>query len=226
MKKFSILILIVLLAYTINAQRVVEKQITVNPATSLNLKLDFADSIRVIQSKDNTLRIKATVNINDNQHNDKYELVTNEGEQTLTVSAKIHDMKSLRVPCKNRRGANYEYHDGECLTMDIYYIIEVPTIANLKVETISGDIIIDNANNAMTLNTISGFIDMSIPAKSNADLKIETVTGGVYTNHEFNKEKDNCDSSPGGTDVKLKIGSGGNRIKLETVSGDIFLRKI
>jgi len=226
MKKYIIGIIIPLLAFTVNAQRVIEKQITVKPTTSIDLKLDFADSIQIKQSKDNSVKIKVTVNINDNLHNDKYELITNEGIEILRVSAKIHDMKSLRIPCKNHIGSNYDYHDGECLTMDISYVIEVPSIANLKIETISGDIIIENAQSSMTINSISGFIDICISTKANSDLRIETVTGGVYTDHEFNKVKDECESNPGGTDASFSIGSGGNRIKLETVSGDIFIRKI
>lgn len=226
MKKYIIGIGILLTAFTVNAQRIVEKQVSIKPTSSINLKLDFADSIKIKQSKDNMVRIKAIVNINDNLHNDKYELITDEGSDLLKVSAKIHDMNSLRVPCANRKGSNYNYHDGECLTMDISYEIEVPTIDNLKIETISGNIIIDNAQSSMFINSISGFIDISLSAKANSDITIETVTGGVYTNHEFSKINDHFDNSPGGTDARFRIGSGEKSMKLSTVSGDIYLRKI
>ena len=105
MKNYLMGILSLLATVNIYAQRVVEKQLAINPDTRLNLKLEFADTIKIVQSNDNKLRIKATVNINDNLHNDKYELITNESSQSVSVSAKIHDMKSLRVPCKNRRGS-------------------------------------------------------------------------------------------------------------------------
>lgn len=226
MKNYLMGILLLLTTININAQRVVEKQIDANPDTRLNLKLEFADTIKIIQSSNNKVKIKATVNINDNLHNDKYELITNESGQSVSVSAKIHDMKSLRVPCKNRRGSNYNYSNGECLTMDINYTIEVPEIANLQIETINGDIIINNAKTSMSINSISGFIDINIPDKASSDLRIKTVTGGVYTNHEFSKTNDHCNSSPGGTDAHFQIGSGEKSIKLTTVSGDIFVRKI
>jgi len=226
MKKYIIGIAIVLMVFTLNAQRVVEKQIAVKSTSSIDLKLDFADSIKIKQSKDNTVKIKAIISINDNLNNDKYELITDEGSDLLRVSAKIHDMKSIRIPCNNRKGSNYNYHDGECLTIDISYEIEIPTIANLKLETISGNIIIDNALSSMSINSISGFIDMGLSSNANSDLKIETVTGGVYTNHDFKKKDDHFDSSPGGTDARFTIGSGEMSMKLTTISGDIFLRKI
>lgn len=226
MKTIITTILSILLTFTLNAQRVVEKKIEINPTSTLKLDLEFADTIHIKQSSDNTLKIKATVSINDNQNNDNYELITNENGSYLTVKAKIHDMESIRIPCKKNGKSMYNYNDGKCLTMDISYVIEVPSIADLRLETISGDIIIDQAKNPMNIKTISGFIDMSIPAKSNSDIRIETVTGGVYTNHEFSKDNDDCDSNPGGTDANFKLGTGDNKIKLTTVSGDIFIRKI
>jgi hypothetical protein len=226
MKKIIFILAIIVSVYNLNAQRVVEKQITVKPTAALNLKLDFADTIRIKQSKDNNIRIKAIVDINDNQNNDKYELITTESEDYVKVMAKIHDMESIRIPCRNYRGISYDCHGGKCLTMNISYEIEVPSIANLQIETISGDIIVENSKYPVNIKSISGIIDFSIPSNSNSDIRIETVTGGVYTNHEFNKSSDEFDGNPGGTDAIFRIGSGGTRIKLVTVSGDIFVRKI
>lgn len=226
MKTIITIILSIFTLISLNAQRVVEKQIAVNAPTNLTLSLDFADTIQIKPSKDNSVRIKATVNINDNLHNDKYELFADEGSQSLRISAKIHDMKSLRVPCKNYIGTSYDCQGGKCLTMNINYEIEVPVLADIKVETISGDIIIEKSSCPMWLKSISGFIDLSIPSSTNSDIKIETITGGVYTDHELKKENVDCDSNPGGTDAYIRLGSGGNRIKLITVSGDIYVRKM
>jgi len=226
MKNTLVIIAFLISVYNLKAQRVVEEQIAVKPTATIALKLDFADSILIKQSKDDNIRIKAIVSINNNQHNDKYELIVSESNDFIKVKAKINDMESIRIPCNDHRGTNYSYSNGNCLTMDIIYEIEIPTIANLSIETISGDITIDNPNSPMDVRSISGYIDLSINPKTNSNIKVETVTGGVYTNHEFNKDSDHCDSNPGGTDASFKIGSGGNRIKLETVSGDVFIRKI
>jgi len=213
--------------YSLNAQRIVEKQIQVNSSTSINLNLEFADSILIKQSKDNTLRIKAIVSVNDNQNNDKYELITTENTDLVKVKAKINDMESIRIPCKsNYRGSSYHSYHGKCLTMEIFYEIEVPNIAKLNIETINGDITINNTKSPMFAKSISGFIDLKIPTKSDINIHIETVTGGVYTNHEFNKDSDRCDTNPGSTDASFKLGNGGSKIKLVTVSGDIFVRKM
>ncbi|NVO12340.1 MAG: hypothetical protein HXX16_20450 [Bacteroidales bacterium] len=226
MKKYIIGFIVSMIAYTVNGQRIVEKQITVKSTSSVDLKLDFADTIQVKQSKDNILRIKAIVSINDNQHNDKYEIIIRDDGDFLRVKANVNDMKSIRVPCKSHKGSNYESHGGECVNIDIYYVIEVPTVANLHIETINGNITIDNALCPMSIESISGFIDLRIPANANLDLNLKTITGGVYTNHEFNISTDNFKGNPGGTNAWFKLGSGGNKVKLSTISSDIFIRKI
>lgn len=226
MKNYLIGIVLLLTTLNLSAQRKVEKQIIVNPKTILNLKLEFADTIKIVQSTDNTVRVIASVNINDNLNNDNYELIANQSDGLLKISAKIHDMKSIRVPCTNKKGSNYNYYNGKCLTMDISYVIEVPNIAKIEIETISGNIIIGNTISNLSLNSISGFIDIGISNQANSNLKIETVTGGVYSNYEFGKTNNLIDSNPGGTSANFKIGNGENSMRLTTVSGDIFIRKI
>lgn len=225
MKKFNLIVVLIITTLTVNAQRIVEKQISAKSTTNIDLNLEFADSIRIKQSKDNLVHIKATVNINENQNNDKYELITNEDGDRLNIKAKIHDMNSIRIPCNDRKGSSYNY-DGKCLTLDIYYEIEVPSIANLKLKTINGDITIEKVMYPMYLESISGFIDLYVPSKADADVSVNTVTGGVYTNLDINKNNSDLDSHPGGTDGTIKINNGGKQIKLHTISGDIYLRKI
>ncbi|MDD4604373.1 MAG: hypothetical protein PHF97_11285 [Bacteroidales bacterium] len=224
MKKYLMGILVSMIAFAVNAQKVVEKQISLNPTSSLDLKLEFADTIQVKQSKDNTLRITATVNINDNQHNDKYELITSVESGFVEIKAKIHDMESIRVPCKNHQGSNYESHDGKCVTMDISYMIEVPAIADLHLKTINGNIIIDHALNTMSIESISGFIDLTVPVTSNLNFNLKTITGGIYTNPELHINMDNYKGNPGGNEAQFKTGTGGNMVKLSTISNDIFVR--
>jgi len=226
MKKIQLFILLIICTINANAQRIIEEQYVVKPTSSLDLNLEFADSIRIKQSSDNSVHIKAIVSINENQNNDKYELISNEENDGLRVKAKIHDINSIKIPCKNHKGSSYDYNDGKCLTIDIYYEIAVPTVANLKVKTISGNIIVDKGFYPMNIESISGYIDLSVPSKFNADVNLSTITGGIYTNLEFNKNSSDIESNPGGTNGTIKINAGGNKVKLQTISGDIFIRKI
>lgn len=225
MKKFLIITAILVSFCKLYGQRVVDKQVEIKQNATIDLKLEFADSILIKPSSDSNFKIKAVVCINDNQHNDNYELNISEGSENIKVKAKIRDMESIQVPCKKHKGSYYGNSNGKCLTMDIRYEIEIPINANVRVETISGNITVQNAKNPMIIKSISGFIDINISPKFDSNIKIETVTGGVYSNFEINKDSGYCHSNPGGTDATLRIGKGGSAIKLETISGDIFIRK-
>jgi hypothetical protein len=205
------------------AQLVVEKSIEVKPNTKLDLKLDFADSIRLTPAKGNTLRLKAVVNINDNKDNDRYELVASSNGDLATVKANISGMESIGRTSKNGKR---RYHHGDCFTMDIYYEIEVPQVAEIELFSISGDIQVSELKCPASIETVSGYIDVSIPAKFGAEVAVNTITGGVYTNFDINPKTDECKSGPATTKAQFLLNNGGNRIRLRTVSSDIYLRKI
>lgn len=225
MKKILIITAILITFCKLYGQRVVDKQVEVKQNATIDLKLEFADSILIKPSTDSNFRIKAVVSINDNQHNDNYELNISEGSESIKVKAKIRDMESIHVPCKNHKGTYYGNYNDKCLTMAIRYEIELPASSSLRLETISGNIMVQNAKNPMIIKSISGFIDINISPKFESNIQVETVTGGVYSNFDINKDNGYYQSSPGGTDANLKIGKGGCSIKLETISGDIFIRK-
>jgi DUF4097 and DUF4098 domain-containing protein YvlB len=74
----------------------------------------------------------------------------------------------------------------------------------------------------MDVKSISGYIDLSLPADKRADLEFLTISGRMYSNHELELKETNS-----GIPIKLKekLNNGGEQIKLETISGDIFFRK-
>jgi DUF4097 and DUF4098 domain-containing protein YvlB len=74
----------------------------------------------------------------------------------------------------------------------------------------------------MNVKTISGYIDLAIPASQNADIAFSTISGTIYTNHTLSVSK-NHTGIP--SVIKEKLNSGGLPISLETISGDIFFRK-
>jgi len=106
------------------------------------------------------------------------------------------------------------------LTYKIYSIE-----SDTNIETISGDIDIKGIQARMDINTISGFIDVSLPADYNADLELSTITGGMYSDFEFDQEKSNGYHHYGRNELSKRLNNGGTRIFLETISGDIFIRK-
>jgi DUF4097 and DUF4098 domain-containing protein YvlB len=92
------------------------------------------------------------------------------------------------------------------------------------VETINGNISISGKTAEIRAHTISGFIDIGVAADTKADLKMNTISGTMYTNFDFQQDKGL--RHVGGNSVKTILNGGGERsIDLETISGNIYFRK-
>ncbi len=92
-----------------------------------------------------------------------------------------------------------------------------------------------SADEPMMFNTITGDIDLTLPASHKADLKMRTEWGDVYSdmNIETKIQEDNKEqSTDGGGTVKVSnswtlgsLNGGGAQMTLKTQMGSIYLRK-
>ena len=92
--------------------------------------------------------------------------------------------------------------------------------------TIAGNIDITfgsiNSDKPFSINSVSGDIDLAVPAEKQADLYFSTITGTVYSDLDI-KHSAMHSSIP--MKINEKLNNRGDPIKLETISGDIFFRK-
>lgn len=81
-----------------------------------------------------------------------------------------------------------------------------------------------NQEYPISITSINGDVDVSLPNDTKADLKLSSVNGEIFTDMdiEFN-EKDM--PRIGGRKVKGKLNGGGVDIHLETINKNIYLRK-
>ncbi len=92
-------------------------------------------------------------------------------------------------------------------------------------ESISADMEFIDLSGPIRAKSISGFVDVSWPSGRPADIDIKTVSGEAFTNIDelhFENRKDHIPIV--GYKLKGKIGSGGRKVSLESVSGNIYLR--
>lgn len=125
--------------------------------------------------------------------------------------------------------------------------LEIKTLsANVKltncsgpftVNSISGDIeaVFNGINQdaPTSLASVSGLIDVTIPADSKATFEISNITGNVYNNLSLeSKSKEKSDSRAAGLGAikhsdgqNYTLNGGGQKVVLNAVSGNIYLRK-
>jgi hypothetical protein len=197
-----------------DAQKIIEKHMSFSNKDLISLDIQIADSIRIITWNKNEVYVKSSININENKDNERYQMTFDDAGSTVKVLAKFREREG------NGQG---NYNNGCCcFESHIYCDIYMPENANVSVETINGNIVITGHTAAIRAKTISGFIDLSIDAARKADLHLNTISGTVYTDLAVNT---NRSSRSVGTKISDIVNGGGKPISLETISGDIFLRK-
>ena len=215
MKKYILTaILIVASIVTSFPQKVVTKKLEVT-GKKVVMKFDFADSIRVEAWNKNTVELEVTVNIDDNRFNDYYTLNVNENAVSDDLIEKV-DFEGIKKVKAQKDCCNFE--------TKINYKLKVPANLEFNLKTISGKIELVGCVGKMSINSISGFIDYTVPAALKARINLSTVTGDVYSGVKFDSERAK-QMSWVGTKRDLTLNGGTLPVELKTVSGDIYLRK-
>jgi DUF4097 and DUF4098 domain-containing protein YvlB len=117
-----------------------------------------------------------------------------------------------------------DYFKGKkdnCMKSEITWEFYIPEKSAFMVETINGNVTIEGVTSAIQVKTISGFIDYKIAPGRSADLEFKTITGTLYSDLDI-ASGDKNNGIP--QIITHKLNDGGYPVKLETISGDIFLR--
>lgn len=215
MKKYILTAILIVAAIVVSwSQKVITKKLDVQ-GKKVEMKFDFAENIRVEAWDKNTVELEVTVNIDNNRYNDYYTLNVNERAGSADLIEKV-DFEGIKKVKAQKDCCNFE--------TKINYKLKVPANLEFNLKTISGKIELVGSVGKMSINSISGFIDYTIPAALKARINLSTVTGDVYSDVKFDKSASK-EISWVGTKRDLTLNGGTLPVKLETVSGDIYLRK-
>jgi hypothetical protein len=209
MKRITILVVVLFCFASLEAQQIIERHINFAGKESLSLKIQIADSIKILTWNKDEVYVKASVNVNDNKDNEAYQTSFDEAGKQVVVNANFRE--------KYFKGKN-----NCCNESAIYWQVYIPENTRFSVETINADVTIAGKTREMNVKSISGFIDLSEPSDKKANLDFSTISGTMYSNHTISMDKKHS-----GIPMKIqdKLNSGGDLIRLETISGDIFFRK-
>jgi Putative adhesin len=214
MRNILLMAFFCLLATVGQTQTIVEKHLGFSPGKAIKMNIQIADSIRIVTWNKNEVYARASLTINENKDNDKYKITFDDAGDRVIIKADFEGVRNNR---------SWSDSGGNCCTYrsTIYWDIYIPENAGLSVETIDGNIVIEGKTDEVKARSISGFIDLAFTSTRKADLKMSTISGTIYTDLAIG----NPAGKRGGNAVNTDMNGGGKRVDLETVSGDIFLRK-
>ena len=95
--------------------------------------------------------------------------------------------------------------------------------------TVSGNITVhyaDLSKAPSSISSVSGDVDVTLRPASKATLQLRSITGDVYTDFDIAMGKGEGEMRRvGGQVVQGTVNGGGSKVSLQSVSGDIFVRK-
>lgn len=219
MRRIAILLCVAALGAAAQSKKVTET-VAVSGQTALELEFTFADDITFKTWDKNEVLVEVDVNINDGEHNDIFSLNTTTVGSTIRIAMDKDMWKQIEKDWKGKDGC------CNCYRSDINYTVYAPKGLDIRANTISGNYNLTYTGRAMNLKTISGEIDITVPVKSSLDFRAKTISGEVYSDMDISypNGRDGLRQIVG-QDVYGRIGDGGTESKLETISGNIYLRK-
>lgn len=238
MKKFTAVLLIAVvfvgLIGVIKAdaqQRIVEKTFSAGFNDRIQLNLQFGEHITIKGWDKDEVTFRAVVEINSGKLNDAFVANYVEDNQGVRIETDFDRDKlegGRASDCPEDRYNSYSWNEGDykMVCSNITFEVYVPRNSDLELETISADIELFDLDGPIDAQSISGYVDLSWLEMNGANISMETVTGEAYSNMDnlnFNNWQDELPLV--GYELRGAIGSGGPRVRLESVSGDVYLRK-
>lgn len=245
MKRFILFIGLLLTFNNLSAQKKITENASSKNVNDVYVHLKFANNIVVKNWNKNEISVEATVNLDDNKHNDYFSFKSENIDGTYKIASEYGDYfkKYRSYYSHNDDHKGDKKDDDDCHSHKhsnvVNYVIYVPKNMQLKVKSISGDVEAENFVGVLKLDLISGNItikkhskDMHLKTISGdidiyvADAKLEakTLTGGVYSDLDIDFEKNKKKGY--GSKIVTTINKGTAFLRLNTISGDIYLRKI
>ncbi len=236
-----IIIVALLSVVTLNAQKQVEVKEQISKDQEVFINFKFAQDIKVVHGNTNEIIVKASVNIDDGTGNDNYSIKSENSSGQLKLYSDFGDYFKSK-----KRNVYYSNKDGKnnncdcCGTSDINYVVIVPKNIKLRIKSISGsvfadayegdlvtdlisgDVTIKKYNGELRLKTISGALDIKV---NKAKLNAKSVTGTIYSDLDFEKTDLGKHGKSFNNKVSKQINGGTFPLIMETVSGNIYIRK-
>jgi hypothetical protein len=111
---------------------------------------------------------------------------------------------------------------------------------DIKLENITGPVIASSTSGDVNIvfsevststptsvSLLSGYIDVTLPASTQADFRLSSMSGEIYTNLDIDIKggKEGMNLLSPGRSIEGTLNGGGVKMSFKTMSGDIYLRK-
>lgn len=223
------------------AQTAINKSFSTDKDQKISLKFDYPELIKISTWDKPEVQILGTVNINENESNEAFQIKESKEGNSLIIEGKIAEMKSIprriKVEKDNKKliFKTLEEYQNYCkennvtfnsmnngVDVDIKLEIKVPKYLMTQIESQYGLVEVKDFGGTINVNAIYGGIDATVLDKNVGKLSAETHFGQIYSN--LDTKFTGKDSDDFRTLVTATFGNG-SQYNLESKYGNIYLRK-
>ncbi|WP_159478814.1 hypothetical protein [Chryseobacterium sp. 18068] len=223
------------------AQTAINKSFSTDKNQKISLKFDYPELIKISTWDKSEVQILGTVNINENENNNAFQIKESKEGNSLVIEGKIAEMKNIphRIKvekdnekfifktrkeyekyCKDNNVTFNSMTNG--VDVDIKLEIKVPKYLMTQIESQYGLVEVKDFGGTINVNAIYGGIDATVLDKNVGKLSAETHFGQIYSN--LDAKFTGKDSNDFRTLVTATFGNG-PQYNLESKYGNIYLRK-
>ncbi len=206
-------------------QQIIEQRFAITENKKIDLNLKFGTNININTWDKSEALFKAIISYSEPGVEKVHTIEVDEESDYLSISTD-YDFKAHKPSSINCFDSDQytHYHNQSKYCINVSYELTLPKNADVRIETISGNIEVDNFQGDLKAKSISGFIDLAVAETHPTKLKFKSVTGEIYTDFDVVLDKNSTTYSK---KLNADINNGGEgSLSLETISGDIFFRKI
>jgi len=223
------------------AQTSINKTFSTDKSQKLSLKFDYPQLIKISTWDKSEVQILGTVNINENESNEAFQIKESKEGNSLVIEGKIAEMKNIphriKVEKDNKKliFKTHEEYQKYCkennvtfnsmnngVDVDIKLEIKVPKSLMTQIESQYGLVEVKDFGGTINVNAIYGGIDATVLDRNVGKLSAETHFGQIYSN--LDTKFTGKDSDDFRTLVTATFGNG-PQYNLESKYGNIYLRK-
>ena len=210
------------------AQKIIRKSQPFRAGQQVDLQLKFADSIRISYWDKAEVSVLIAVEVNDGKLNDALVVETSANARKITVKTDFDQELIRQGKREDCPGNNQSYSDGDGyhVCSEINYEVYLPRRADLRVETINGNIFIREVAGPVYAKSISGFLDVSWPDGKGANVALKSITGELYSDLDIDFGNKKEKNPIVGYLLEGTLNGGGPDVRLESISNNIYLRKL
>lgn len=151
---------------------------------------------------------------------------------TKSANYKIKVPDNFNIEINNECGSS-----GSVSVANMKGEVAVKNCDGIKINNVSGPLVLSTISGNININfttlakdrpislaSVSGEIDVTIPPTTGVNVELQTISGSIYSDFDFSND-DKKMRRIGGNTISTSLNGGGADLKITNVSGNIYFRK-